>query len=99
MKFTTQPTNTCITLLANDHYTAKPYDCTELDSLAVDNVIPAGTIIPANDATAEGVLLSDVHLDRDPNGTIVTHGFIRLDKLPEEPTDLAKAAISLVRFV
>lgn len=99
MKFSVESTSTGVTILANDHYTAKPYDCTELDSLAVDNVIPAGTIIPANDATAEGVLLSDVHLDRDPNGAIVIHGFIRMDKLPTEPSDLAKTAIPLVQFI
>lgn len=99
MKLTKHAATTGVMILANDHYTAKPYDCTGLDSLATDNVIPAGTIIPANDSTAVGVLLSDVHLNRNPNGTIVTHGFVRLDKLPEEPADAAKAALPLVQFV
>lgn len=99
MKFSVESTSTGVTILANDHYTAKPYDCTDLGSLAVDNVIPAGTIIPANDAAAEGVLFSDVRLDRNPNGTIVTHGFILPDKLPKKPTAKAIAALPLITFV
>lgn len=99
MKFETHATATGVTILANDHYTAKPYDCTELGSLAKDGVIPAGTIIPANGATAEGVLLSDVYLSDNPNGTIVTHGTIRKDKLPAEPDATAITALKLIQFV
>lgn len=99
MKFTKHSSTTGVMILANDHYTAKTYDCTGLDILAADNVIPAGTIIPANDSTAVGVLLSDVNLKRNPNGTIVTHGFIRMDKLPAAPSDEAKAAMKLIELV
>lgn len=99
MKFTKQSTSTGTVFLANDHYTAKPYDCTSLTSLATGGIIPAGTLIPANDATAEGVLLSDVHLSRNPNGTIVTHGFVLTDKLPKEPDVKAVAALKQITFV
>ena len=85
------------TILANDHYVAIPYDCTELTALATDGVIPEGTIIPKNDATAVGVLLNPVVLANNPNGTIVIHGFINKSKLPVEPA--STVAIPQVTFM
>lgn len=71
-------------ILYNDHYVAMPYNCAEIAPNA-EGIIPAGTLIPANDATAIGVLLHDVKPDENPNGTIVTHGYINEDKMPEAP--------------
>ncbi|MCC8112078.1 MAG: hypothetical protein LIO74_10995 [Ruminococcus sp.] len=88
-----------IMILANDHYTAKAYDCMELTDLATDGVIPAGTLIPANDATAEGVLLTDVNIAENPNGAIVTHGAVVVAKLPETPSDAAISALTGVQFI
>lgn len=99
MKYTRHSTVTGTMILANDHYTAKPYDCTGLTDLATDGVIPAGTIIPSNDSSAKGVLLNDVRLSENPNGTIVIHGFIRLDKIPTAPSEDAKSALPMVQFV
>ena len=82
MKFTTQSVAQGVTILANDHYVAIPYNCAALSALATDGVIKEGTVIPANDATAVGVLLNPVVLAENPNGTIVIHGFIKSDKLP-----------------
>ncbi len=79
-------------ILANDHYVAVPYDCTELTALATNGVIPAGTIVPANDVTAKGVLLHDVVLAENPNGTMVIHGFITKAKLPIEPAEAVQLA-------
>lgn len=87
MKFTSRSVTTGKNILANDHYVAIPYDCSALSALATDGVIPEGTIIPANDATAKGVLLSPVVLAENPNGTIVIHGFIEKAKLPVAPAD------------
>lgn len=86
-------------ILANDHYVAIPYDCTALSALATDGVIPEGTIIPANDATAKGVLLNPVVLAENPNGTIVIHGFIETKKLPAEAADEAKTALKQIMFM
>ena len=86
-------------ILANDHYVAIPYDCTALSALATEGVIKAGTIIPANDATAVGVLLTDVVLGENPNGTIVIHGFIKQDKLPATPDTAAVTALSQIKFM
>lgn len=80
-------------ILYNDHYVAIPYNCTALSSLATSGVIKAGTLIPSNDGNAEGVLLSDVVLAENPNGTIVTHGYIKQSALPTPPTQAAVNAL------
>lgn len=97
MKFTAKSVAQGKNILANDHFVAIPYDCTELTALATDGVIPEGTIIPANDATAVGVLLNPVVLAENPNGTIVIHGFIKKGKLPVAPADTV--AIPTVVFL
>lgn len=99
MKFTEKSFVSKKLILANDHYVAIPYDCSELTALATDGVIPAGTVIPANDATAQGVLLTDVYLDENPNGTIVIHGFINSEKLDVAPAAEAVAALKAITFL
>lgn len=86
-------------ILYNDHYVALPYDCTDLAALATDGTIPAGTLIPANDATAFGVLLSPVVLAENPNGTVVVDGFINVDKIPTAPSAAAIAALTKITFM
>lgn len=97
MKFKNTAISQGVNILANDHYVAIPYDCSDIK--ATDGVIPAGTIIPANDNTAVGVLLNDVVLVENPNGTIVIHGFIKNSKLPTMPTAGATTALKSVNFV
>lgn len=99
MKFTQKTVTQGKNILANDHYVAIPYDCTELSALAKDGVIAEGTIIPANDATAKGVLLNPVVLAENPNGTIVIHGFIETGKLPAEAAAEAKTALKQIMFM
>lgn len=99
MKFSTRSFSQGKMILANDHYVAIPYDCTALTSLATDGIIKEGTIIPANNATAIGVLLSDVVLEENPNGAIVIHGFIKKDKLPAQPETDAITALSQIKFM
>lgn len=84
--------------LANDHYAAISYDCGSITANA-SGIIPAGTIIPANDATAIGVLLTDVVPAENPNGTIVIHGFISKAKLPAAPAEAAEAAMKQITFL
>lgn len=92
MKFTTKDVTQGVTILANDHYVAIPYDCSKLT--ATDGVIKAGTIIPSNDNKAIGVLLNDIYPDENPNGAVVIHGFIEADKLPTAPTSDAVTALA-----
>ena len=84
-------------ILANDHYVATPYDCSKLTPNA-EGIIPAGTIVPANDATAIGVLLWDVTPKNNPNGTVVRHGFIKQSAIPAEPAEAAKASMPMIIF-
>lgn len=90
MKFTTNAATQTAEILYNDHYVAIPYDCSAV-SANDKGIIPAGTMIPSNDASCKGVLLHDVKKDNNPNGTIVIHGFIKKSKLPEAPN----AAVNL----
>lgn len=83
-------------ILYNDHYVGIPYDCSAVAANA-QGIIPAGTMIPANDATAKGVLLHDVKKDENPNGTIVIHGFIKKAKLPAAPA--STVALPMIQFM
>jgi len=93
MRFTESPVTVTKEILYNDHYVAIPYDLTDLSSLATNGVIPAGTLIPSNDGAAEGVLLHDVVLADNPNGTVVIFGFIKQAALPTAPTQAAVTAL------
>lgn len=97
MKFTDTSVAADVGILWNSLYVAKPYDCTELATLATNDIIPAGTFIPANDATAEGVLLHDVNLAENPNGTVVIFGFIKTSALPAQPA--ASVDIPMLKFM
>ena len=90
-----QPVN----ILANDHYVAINYDCSELSAKAKEGVIPAGTVVPANDTTAVGILLNDVYIDENPNGAVIVHGFIDKNKLPEAPDEEAVKALKGIIFL
>lgn len=96
MKFKTTNVVGTKEILANDHYVAIPYDCSAIEANE-DGIIPAGTIVPANDATAIGVLLWDVKKEGNPNGTIVIHGFIKKSKLPVAPAETV--SIPMVQFM
>lgn len=97
MMFESKSVSTRKEILENDHYVAVPFDCSAVAD--TDGVIPAGTVVPANDETAIGVLLSDVLKAENPNGTAVVHGFIRADKLPEAPAETAKTALKQITFM
>lgn len=62
-------------------------------------IVKAGTIIPANDATAEGILANDVDVTQgDAIGSQIEAGYIYKDRLPEVPTDEAVTALKDIRF-
>lgn len=103
MKFTKTEVCTSKEILANDHYVAIPFMVSAADVKANEygkKIVPAGTILPANDATAKGVLLHDVDVtDGDRSDTIVVHGFIKTPKLPEAPADEAIPVLKLISFM
>ncbi|KOY81292.1 hypothetical protein I6G82_02625 [Lysinibacillus macroides] len=76
-------------------------------------IVPAGTIlgggflldesinaVAANDAGAEGVLFNDTDVTYGPApGAALLHGFVALDKLPQQPTPEAIQALRQVTFL
>ncbi len=83
-------------ILYNDHYVAIPYDCSSLTADS-SGIIKAGTVVPANDSTAIGILLYDVKKEDNPNGTVVIHGFIKSGALPEELS--SEADLKQITFI
>lgn len=75
-----------------DHYVAIARKLEKDSALAVTEegrkIVKAGTIFPANDATAIGVVLNDYDVtDGDQQAAIVIHGFVLEEKLPAKPAD------------
>lgn len=61
-------------------------------------VVKAGTIYPANDATAIGVILNDYDVtDGDQMMAVVMHGFIKKEALPVAPN--VAVDIPMIKFV
>ena len=57
-------------------------------------IVPMGAIIPANDATAKGILYEDIDVtDGDAPGSIVTRGVIYGDRLPAALESAAATAL------
>ena len=51
-------------------------------------IVPAGAIIPANDATAKGILYEDIDVtDGAAFGSVVTRGKVYADRLPAAPSN------------
>lgn len=91
-------------LMFPDHYVAVPQKFTKNDAAVTTTadgkkIMKAGTIYPANDATAKGVVLYDVDVTNgDANGALVVHGFVKESKLPEVPDAAAKTALNMIKF-
>lgn len=96
MKYATHAVTPKVEILHNDHYVAMPYDCSALTAND-EGIIPAGTIVPKNDASAIGVLMYDVEKEGNPNGAVVIHGFIKKSKLPEQPA--SADAMPMIKFM
>ena len=98
MKFKNTDISNSKEILYNDHYVSKPYNCSALIADS-DGIIKAGTVVPANDSTAEGILLHDVKKNENPNGSIVIHGFVKANALPEPLSEDAKTAMKQITFI
>lgn len=87
-----------------DHYVCVAHTFLKNDAAAttVDGrkIIKAGTIYPANDATAKGVVFSDMDVtDGDMTGSILIHGFVKSAALPAVPAAAAITALKQVTFL
>lgn len=103
MKFTTTEATAPIEVLANDHYVSVSYTVSATGIVADANgkkIVPAGTILPANDATAIGVLHKSVDVTYgDKSGDLIIHGFLKTAALPVAPADTAKTALKQISFL
>lgn len=91
-------------LLHPDHYVNIPQTIEVGDPAAVTidgrQIVQAGTIWPANDATARGIVFYDVDITDDDaaSAALMVHGFVRSPRLPEEPSAAAMEALKLIYF-
>lgn len=86
-----------------NHVVGKPYRFLKTGAYVVTEngrqIVKAGTVIPANDATAEGICRYDVDVtDGDMSGDIVIHGFIKEAAMPATPSADAKSALPMIFF-
>lgn len=62
--------------------------------------VPMGAVIPANDATAVGILYEDIDVSNgDMPGSVVTAGQVYTDRLPAAPASAAVSAMTGIKFV
>jgi hypothetical protein len=95
-------------LASPDHYVALGFRHAKADAVTpglatlVDGryVVKAGTIYPANDSTAVGVVLNDYDVtDGDATLAVVIHGFVKTAALPAVPSADAITALKQIQFV
>ena len=95
--------NTYEILQFPDHYVAEPVRFLADTTLAVTEngrkIVKAGTVYPANDATATGIVFTDLDVtDGEKQGAIITHGYIKKSKMPVAPSAAAITALKLIAF-
>lgn len=89
-------------ILKYDHFVSEKVVLTQDNATTVGTkkIVKAGTILPANDATAKGVVLYDVDVTNgDETGALVIHGFIDKSKIPVQPEATAITALPMIKFI
>ena len=103
MKFKENQVNIPSEILYNDHFVGMTYMIPSTEVTANSEgkkIVKAGSIIPKNDATAKGVLLSDVDVTSgDAPGTIVIHGFVDNAKLVKNGITVTAEAIQALKMI
>ena len=92
-------------LMFPDDYSgfAQTFDATTHATLVatVDGrkIIKAGTIFPANDKTAKGVVLYDLDVTNgSATGTVIYRGTVKVSKIPTAPSAAALKAMTQIKF-
>lgn len=83
-----------LNFLKSEHFVA--FTDTANEDNATDGIVKAGTIVPANDATAKGVVFHDAEVGQPVS--VIVEGHIYADRLPEEPEATAIAALKDIAF-
>lgn len=64
-----------------------------------DGIVPAGTVFPKNDATAEGITINDVDVSNGPQAVgVIVEGYINAARLPLIPASDAVIAMKKITF-
>ncbi|WP_096269394.1 hypothetical protein [Paucisalibacillus globulus] len=91
-----------INFLASSKFQSFTYQVSDAGVVADANgkkIVKAGTILPANDATAEGILLTDVDVTNGPQpGALLVEGYVIESRLPVVPDALAKPELTKITF-
>lgn len=62
-------------------------------------IVKAGTVWPANDGTARGLVYTDVNVSEGPQpGAVLHEAWVIEERLPETITEEAKAALKNIKF-
>ena len=92
-------------LMFPDDYSgfAQTFDATTHATLVATvngrKIIKAGTIFPANDKTAKGVVLYDLDVtDGSATGTVIYRGTVKVSKIPTAPSAAALKAMTQIKF-
>lgn len=92
-----------INFLASGHFRSftEYVDDSHPDTVTIEGhtILPAGSVYPLNDATAEGITIDavDVTEHAQPVGVIV-EGYILQQRLPKPLTDAAKTAMKEIKY-
>jgi len=63
-------------------------------------VVPAGAVIPANGATAKGILFEDIDVTEGAKmGSVVTEGIVYGDRLPAALAEAAATALTGIKVI
>jgi len=73
------------------------------EGIAVDSngrkIVKAGTILPKNDATAQGILYTDADVTNGPQpGSLIVEAYVLEARLHTAPSTEAKAALTKITF-
>lgn len=87
--------------VSSQHYINRTRTATQDMGKNVDGkiILKAGSVFPANDETAEGIVFNDVDLTNgDSPVSIMVEGYVYEARLPEEVTPEAKEALKEIKF-
>ncbi|WP_102274086.1 hypothetical protein [Cytobacillus massiliigabonensis] len=91
-----------INFLASSKVQAFTYQVSDIGITADTNgkkVVKAGTFLPANDATAKGILYTDVDVTNGPQpGSLIVEAYVYEARLHTAPSTEAKAALTKITF-
>lgn len=88
-------------ILASDHYTTQSCTVTNAMGTTVDGrkIVKAGTVFPANNATAVGLIVHDVDVtDGDAPAAYIDHGIVYSNRLPVAVDALALPVLKGITF-